>query len=205
MLLQFNLIRPDTGRKFCSLEWANGSKLQSLKTEFTGLIIHSLDSLDWRILPIHMIYGNNSGQLSYYNDDPKPDDLKESVNLYFRQMIMYLNEGEYLLFFAKGTGRWIYNYYTREYNYLRHNYSDTAFYFITSGPAPGKKNHTVHNTLTTSQTILHLNLMPYSFMKKIMKILSNQEGNGFSEFQISQSIPDFQIFLSPKVLNIISE
>jgi len=85
-----------------------------------------------------LIYGNNSGQLSYYNDDPKPDDLKESA-IYISGGDNVLNEGEYLLFFAKGTGKWIYNYDTREYNYLRHNYSDTAFYFITSGPSPGKK------------------------------------------------------------------
>ena len=29
------------------------------------------------------IFGNNFGQLSYYNDDPKPDDLKELSILYF--------------------------------------------------------------------------------------------------------------------------
>jgi hypothetical protein len=85
-----------------------------------------------------LIYCNNAGQLSYYNDDPKPDDLKESA-IYISGDDNVLSDGEYLLFFAKGTGKWIFNYETREYNYLRHNYSDTSFYFITSGPAPGKQ------------------------------------------------------------------
>jgi hypothetical protein len=85
------------------------------------------------------IFGNNVGQLSYYNDAPKPDDLKELSILTFTGSDGIFNEGDYLLFFGKGTGRWIYNQTTKKYDFLRHNYSDTAFYFITSGPTPGKK------------------------------------------------------------------
>ena len=85
-----------------------------------------------------LIYGNNRGQLSYYNDDPKPDDLKETA-IYLSGDDNELNDGEFLLFFGQAPGRWIYNYETGDFNYLRHNYSDTAFYFITSGAAPGKK------------------------------------------------------------------
>ena len=86
-----------------------------------------------------MIFGNNYGQLSYFNDAPKPDDLKEiAIQLYTGSDGIF-NDGDYLLFFAKATGRWIYNQTTGQYDYLRHNYSDTAFYFLTSGPEPGKK------------------------------------------------------------------
>lgn len=84
------------------------------------------------------IYGNNFGQLSYSNNAPKPDDLKE-LSIYITGSDSLLNEGEYLLFFGRGTSKWIYSDSTGEYNYLRHNYSDTAFYFITSGSTPGKK------------------------------------------------------------------
>ena len=85
------------------------------------------------------IFGNNFGQLSYYNDAPKPDDLKELSILTVTGSDGIFNEGDYLLFYAKGTGRWIYNQATKEYDYLHHNYSDTAFYFITSGTTPGKQ------------------------------------------------------------------
>jgi hypothetical protein len=85
------------------------------------------------------IFGNNTGQLSYYNDAPKPDDLKELSILTSTGSDGVFNDGDYLLFFAKGTGRWNYNTATGEYDYLHHNYSDTAFYFLTSGPIPGKK------------------------------------------------------------------
>ena len=86
-----------------------------------------------------MIFGNNYGQLSYFNDAPKPDDLKEiAIQLYTGSDGIF-NNGDYLLFFAKATGRWVYNQSTGQYDYLHHNYSDTAFYFLTSGPEPGKK------------------------------------------------------------------
>jgi hypothetical protein len=83
------------------------------------------------------IFGNNFGQLSYYNDDPKPDDLKElSISVSGNDDI--LDEGEYILFFGKGPDKWKYNSKSKEYDFVQHNYSDTAYYFITSGPSPGK-------------------------------------------------------------------
>lgn len=85
------------------------------------------------------IYCNNPGQLSYYNNNPSPDDLKEIPVFTSNGTDGIFNEGDYLLFFGKGTHRWIFNEKSKEYDFLRHNYSDTAFYFITSAPAPGKK------------------------------------------------------------------
>lgn len=84
------------------------------------------------------IYGNNFGQLSYYNDDPKPDDLKEIPIQLVKGSDGIFNEGDYLLFFGLGTNRWKYSALTDEYKFVRHNYSDTAFYFITTTPVPGK-------------------------------------------------------------------
>jgi hypothetical protein len=84
------------------------------------------------------IFCNNSGQLSYYNNTSEPDDLKE-LSVFISGSDNVLSEGEYLLFPGKATGKWIYNETTKEYDFLRHNYSDTAFYFITSGSTPGKR------------------------------------------------------------------
>lgn len=83
------------------------------------------------------IYGNNFGQLSYYNDDPKPDDLKEIPIQLVKGSDGIFNEGDYLLFFGMGTNRWKYSALKDEYIFVRHNYSDTAFYFITTNPVPG--------------------------------------------------------------------
>ncbi len=85
------------------------------------------------------IYGNNFGQLSYYNDAPKPDDLKEIAVFTEKGSDGVFNDGDYLLFYAQGTSRWNYNPSSGEYDYQHHNYSDTAFYFITSGTDPSKE------------------------------------------------------------------
>jgi hypothetical protein len=89
------------------------------------------------------IFGNNCGQLSYFNDDPKPDDLKE-MSIYLNSgNDGIFNEGDYLLFYAKGTGKWNYNITSKVWDYIHHNYSDTSYYFITSGSDQPKKIVTV--------------------------------------------------------------
>ncbi len=85
------------------------------------------------------IYANNFGQLSYFNDDPKPDDLKEVAVQIYTGSDGIFNEGDYILFYGQGTGRWKYNNIAGEYDFTRHNYSDTAFYFLTSGTSAGKR------------------------------------------------------------------
>ena len=84
------------------------------------------------------IFGNNFGQLSYYNDDPKPDDLKEIAIMLVKGSDNIFNEGDYLLFYGEGTNHWKYKTSTNEYNFIRQNYSDTAFYFLTSSTTAGK-------------------------------------------------------------------
>ncbi|TFG40577.1 MAG: hypothetical protein E4H43_05480, partial [Bacteroidia bacterium] len=93
------------------------------------------------------IFGNNQGQLSYYNDGSQPDDLMEISIYTYNGSDGIFNEGDYLLFYGKGTGRWIFDSTTGDYNHVRHNYSDTAFYFITSGPAQGKRIGPAHEPL----------------------------------------------------------
>jgi hypothetical protein len=85
------------------------------------------------------IFGNNFGQLSYYNSDPGPDDLMEIPVFINAGTDGVFNEGDYLLFYGQGTARWDYNPSSQEYDYRPHNYSDTAFYFLTSAPGNGKR------------------------------------------------------------------
>jgi hypothetical protein len=96
------------------------------------------------------IYSNNFGQLSYYNDDPRPDDLKEMAIMPVTGPDGIFNEGDYLLFYGQGTGRWKFNPSSKDYSYAHHNYSDTAFYFLTSGSVQGK---TVGNSKEQSGTV----------------------------------------------------
>lgn len=85
------------------------------------------------------IYANNQGQLSYYNSDKDPDDLKEIPIYLSTGSDGVFNDGDYLLFYGQSTHRWKFNYTTKEFDYLRHNYSDSAFYFLTSGNTQGRR------------------------------------------------------------------
>ena len=86
------------------------------------------------------IFTNNCGQLSYYNDGTAPDDLREIAVFTSKGNDGIFNEGDYLLFYGQGTGRWIFNSATGDFSYLRHNYSDSAFYFLTSGGRQGNRS-----------------------------------------------------------------
>ena len=89
------------------------------------------------------IFGNNAGQLSYFNDNSAPDDLKEIAIFTSTGNDGIFNEGDFLLFYGQGTHRWIFDKTSAEFDFKRHNYSDTAFYFITSGAAGKKVSNTV--------------------------------------------------------------
>ncbi len=84
------------------------------------------------------IFGNNYGQLSYYNDGSHPDDLQEIAIFLETGSDTIFNEGDYLLFYARNTGRWEYDPALESYSYKHHNYSDSSYYFITSSPERGK-------------------------------------------------------------------
>ena len=81
-----------------------------------------------------VLYGNNTGQLSFYNDGTAPDDLRKIAYKAETGSDGVFNDGDYLLFYAEGTHRWVYDRTTDNYEYRRHYYSDTAWYFITSVP-----------------------------------------------------------------------
>ncbi|HUU99550.1 MAG TPA: type IX secretion system sortase PorU [Bacteroidales bacterium] len=128
-------------------DYATSSVLSSgkwFKIAVTGDGIYRIDFSRLRQLGLDnpsnpMIYCNNYGQLSYNNNSPSPDDLLELAIWTSTGNDGIFNEGDYLLFYGKSTNKWSFNEESDEYEFRRHNYSDTAYYFITSGPAPGKK------------------------------------------------------------------
>lgn len=82
-----------------------------------------------------VLYGNNQGQLSFINDGTAPDDLRQIKVMMDKGSDGIFNDGDHLLFYAEGTHRWKYDPVSHEYRFMRHHYSDTAWYFITSRPS----------------------------------------------------------------------
>ncbi len=96
------------------------------------------------------LYGNNNGQLPYYNGIRESDDLREISIFLEKGNDGVFNEGDFMFFYGENTSRWIFDYNHGQYNFLKHNYSDTAFYFLTSGNSVGK---IIQNTLNPEGTV----------------------------------------------------
>lgn len=82
------------------------------------------------------LYSNNHGLLSYYNDDPYPDDLIKTAVFIERGNDGIFNNGDYILFYGNSPHRWKYDQVEDGYYFQRHYYSDTAVYFIKLNESP---------------------------------------------------------------------
>jgi len=124
-------------------EYAASSVLASGRWAKIAVIsegIHRLDYSRIREMGITdpataVLYGNNRGQLSFMNDGTAPDDLRKIAVTIEKGSDGIFNDGDYLLFYAEGTHRWMHDPSSGSYSFLRHHYSDTAWYFIGSQPS----------------------------------------------------------------------
>jgi len=123
-------------------QYAASSVLSTGKWYKMGLVTDGVYRIDYSKLvqlgitnPVNpKIYANNQGQLSYYNDDKDPDDLEEIPVYLSTGTDGIFNDGDYLLFFGQATHRWKYNYTTKEFDFLRHNYLNLfSFYHSLNG------------------------------------------------------------------------
>lgn len=141
LILILLLLPFSTGSTQCQ-EYASSSALKEgnwLKIKTTREGITRIDYSDISSLSFNgsepVLYGNNNGLLSYYNDGTSPDDLVW-ISIYTEKgSDGIFNSGDYILFYAASPNRW-YISEDGDIDYKRHNYADTAVYFITSGTNP---------------------------------------------------------------------
>jgi hypothetical protein len=109
--------------------WA---KIAILKTGVYKLTYSEIRNMGFSNPSDISLYGNNTGQLSFYNDNTAPDDLIKIATKMEKGSDGIFNDGDYILFYAEGTHRWKYNTSSNAYEFSRQYYSDTAFYFLTT-------------------------------------------------------------------------
>ncbi|MCD6067402.1 MAG: hypothetical protein K0S33_2228 [Bacteroidetes bacterium] len=88
------------------------------------------------------IYGNGGRILSEKNSDFKYDDLNENAIVVDGENDGSFDNSDYILFYGKGPDQWEFNPQNAndlKYTFIKHFYSDTAYYFITIGNTFGKR------------------------------------------------------------------
>lgn len=85
------------------------------------------------------IHGYGGGMLPERVGLPRYDDLPEIAVKAEDGGDGILNEGDYLLFYARGPVKWSYNEATGFFEHQPHLYTDETYYFITVGDQPGKR------------------------------------------------------------------
>jgi hypothetical protein len=90
------------------------------------------------------LFGNGGQMLSEQNAEPRPDDLKENA--------IWVSDGgdgnfsgsDYFLFYAPGADKWAFDPQANRYRYQQNLYSDSAWYYITTG-GTGKRITSLSN------------------------------------------------------------
>jgi hypothetical protein len=85
------------------------------------------------------IHGYGGGMLPERSGLPRYDDLPEIAVKAEDGGDGIMNEGDYLLFYARGPVKWSYNATTGLFEHQPHLYTDQTYYYITTGDQPGKR------------------------------------------------------------------
>ncbi len=85
------------------------------------------------------VYGNGGDMLPIKNSDFRFDDLVENPIDMEKGSDGIFNQGDYILFYAKGPIEWKYNEIEQIFTQSLNMYSDYAYYFLTSDLGYGKK------------------------------------------------------------------
>ncbi len=106
--------------------------------------LHQLDAAFLRnagidpaeINPQHLrLFGNGGGMLPQANATPRPDDLTENAIYVAGEADGRFDNDDYVLFYAQGPHE--VTYAGEKFAHRTNLYSDTAFYFLTTGNGPG--------------------------------------------------------------------
>lgn len=78
------------------------------------------------------IFGNGGDQLPYMNAEERYDDLQENAIFMEKGTNGVFDEGDYVLFYGKGTTSWKYDTNSNMFLHSLNDYSNEAYYFITT-------------------------------------------------------------------------
>ncbi|MFO7659094.1 MAG: type IX secretion system sortase PorU [Bacteroidales bacterium] len=153
-LVSFSIeIAPETGSRAVAAptditeEFATESVLASgtwhkIKIAQTG--IYKLTYADLQNIGISnpanvRVYGNGGKAVPLMNREPRVDDLAENAIFMEKGSDGIFNQGDYILFYARGMVNWRFNSVDSIFQHTINDYSQYAYYFLTSSSGPGKR------------------------------------------------------------------
>ena len=105
------------------------------------------DNIDPRTIKI---FNNGGFQLPENVSEPRPSGLIENAIYVYGQDDGKFDQGDYIIFYGKGTSGWNYDPTTKEFSHYIHDYSDVNYYFLTFGGALGKRMSSVQSLNVSS-------------------------------------------------------
>ncbi len=100
------------------------------------------------------VFGQGGAMLPYENDQPRLDDLPENAVFFEKGADGVFNQGDYLLFYGKGPGTWVYDSVNQEFTHNPHLYAESSVYFLTDLPGTGKQVQTLPSTTLPATQIV---------------------------------------------------
>jgi len=100
------------------------------------------DNIDPRTIKI---FNNGGFQLPEDVQASRPSGLIENAIYVYGQDDGRFDQGDYILFYGKGTSGWNYDPINQEFSHYIHDYSDVNYYFLTFGGTQGKRIETVQS------------------------------------------------------------
>ncbi len=100
------------------------------------------DNIDPRTIKI---FNNGGFQLPENVSEPRPLGLIENAIYVYGQDDGRFDQGDYIIFYGRGTSGWNYDRNLKEFSHYIHDYSDVNYYFLTFGGAHGKRIGTIQS------------------------------------------------------------
>lgn len=142
------------------------------------------NTVDPRTIKIY----NNGGKLLPDNPgDSRPVDLVENAIQIVGEEDGKFDEGDYILFYGRGTDFWDYDTITNTIKRYKHYYSAKNYYWITSGGSNGKRIQT-RQSLNDNPQYVQTSTQAFAFWDED-KINIGQSGRIFVGDVFSQSFP----------------
>lgn len=126
------------------------------------------------------IYGNGGGMLPEANSAFRYDDLVENPIEVVGAGDGSFDPGDYVLFYAEGSNKWLFNENNRAFRHELNLYADTNYYFLTVSLGPGRRIDPVEPAPAITRTTTSFDLLLFHEKDEVNLIRSGRKWYGES-------------------------